>query len=52
MRFFRDDWITFLALILVILACGMAFRASGADNACSMRGGHIEGMIKMECVVP
>lgn len=49
---FRRDWYLVLPLLIVLMICGMAMRATGADNECTERGGHIEGMFGMRCVVP
>jgi hypothetical protein len=44
-------WLPTLAFLLaVVCICGMAMRATGRDNDCAARGGHLEGLIRMECV--
>lgn len=49
----KRDWVmTVLPILLVIGICGMAMRATGRDYDCTERGGHIEGMFEMRCVVP
>lgn len=49
----RGDWLGLLAAILVVLiCCGMAMRATGRDNECAALGGHIEGIFEMRCVTP
>lgn len=37
---------------LVVCSCGMAIRSTDRDYACTERGGHLEGLVRMECVVP
>lgn len=49
---YRDWLVTVLPILLVLGICGMAMRATGRDSRCTEVGGHLEGMIKMECVIP
>lgn len=52
MKLRHEILVTVLPILIVLGICGMAMRATERDNECTEVGGHLEGYIQVECVVP